>query len=167
VTGELPEAAAIRGVTYTQETDRNHQGGTITYDSSPPVGGAHAPVWADCTGTVYPHPIASENAVHSLEHGAVWVTYRPGLAQGELAKLTVLVQGQDRMLLSPYPGLTSAISLQSWGYQVRVDEASDPRITQFVDLLRYNPETTPEPTATCSNPEFKVHPSSPGHPLEG
>ena len=41
----------------------------------PPVGGDHNPVWMNCDGDVYKKPIPDVNAVHSLEHGAVWVTY--------------------------------------------------------------------------------------------
>ena len=137
------------------------------YDASPPVGGPHSPIPADCTGTVYANPIASENAVHSLEHGAVWITYRPGLADAELAALGQLVQGQSHLLVSPYPGQASAISAQSWGYQLFVDSTSDPRIAQFIDALRFNPKTTPEPSATCSNPSFKTKPSTPGQPTDG
>jgi hypothetical protein len=57
--------------------------------------------------------------------------------------------------------------VQSWAYQLRVDDAVDPRIRSFVDLLRYNPDTTPEYGATCSNPDFKINPSTPGHPDDG
>jgi hypothetical protein len=163
----LPAAASIRGLTYRREDNRDHVDGTVTYDSTPPVGGPHAPAWADCTGTVYANPIANENAAHSLEHGAVWITYRPGLPADQLAILEGLVGGQDRLFLSPYPGLPSTVSLQSWGYQLRVGSAADPRVRAFIDLLRDNPDTTPEYSATCSNPEFKIGPSTPGHPSEG
>jgi hypothetical protein len=164
--GELPAAAAIPGVVYRNETDRSHQNGTVHYDASPPVGGAHSAIPADCSGNVYSDPIASENAVHSLEHGAIWITYRPGLAPADLASLARLVSGQDHVLVSPYPGLSSAISLQSWGYQLALDKVDDPRLVQFVNLLRSNPVTTPEYGASCANPEFKANPSTPGHPTD-
>jgi hypothetical protein len=162
---ELQCAKDIRGVTFKQEPNRNHKDGNITYDATPPVGGDHSPYWADCTGTVYADPIASENAVHALEHGAVWITYRQGLAASQVAQLTSLVAGNDRMMLSPYPGLKSPISLQSWGYQLFVNRATDPRIQTFIDALKYNPKTTPEYGAPCSQPTFKANPSSFGHPL--
>ena len=164
--GEWPAAAAVPGIVYRSETDRSHQNGSVHYDASPPVGGPHSPIPADCTGTVYANPIASENAVHSLEHGAVWITYRPGLADAELAALGQLVQGQSHLLVSPYPGQASAISAQSWGYQLALDQVSDPRLVQFVNLLRSNPVTTPEYGEDCVNPEFKAHPSVPGHPID-
>jgi hypothetical protein len=163
---ELADAKKITGITFRQEPNRNHLAGVLPYDASPPVGGNHSPVWADCSGTVYPSAIANENAVHALEHGAVWITYKPGLAKDQLAKLQGMVQGIDRMLISPYPGLKTNISLQSWGYQLFVDNASDSRIQQFVDTLRLNPKTTPENGASCDNPQFKAGPSTPGHPTD-
>ena len=164
---ELPDAKSISGVVYKVEPNHNHVAGVVNYDTSPPTGGDHSGVWADCTGTVYANPIANENAVHMLEHGAVWITYKPGLSSSDIATLTKDVSGKDRMAMSPYPGLKTNISLQSWGYQLFVNSASDPRIDQFITALRLNPKTTPEPSATCSNPSFKTSPSTPGHPTEG
>jgi hypothetical protein len=162
---ELRAAADIKGVTFKPEADRGHVDGTVKYDVTPPIGGNHSAYWADCSGTVYANAIANENAVHMLEHGAVWITYRPGLAASDVATLSALVNGHDQMAMSPYPGLSSPISLQSWGYQLKVDSASDPRIQQFIDALKYNPKTTPEYGATCSQPTFKAHPSTFGSPL--
>jgi Protein of unknown function (DUF3105) len=163
---ELADAKKISGITFRQEPNRNHLSGIIQYDSSPPVGGNHSPVWADCSGTIYPAQIANENAVHAMEHGAVWITYRPGLANSQVAKLQGMVNGIDRMLMTPYAGLKTNISLQAWGYQLFVDNASDPRIEQFIDTLRLNPKTTPENGASCDNPTFKASPSTPGHPTD-
>ena len=164
---ELKCAQDIQGVTFKPEANRQHVSGVITYDSTPPVGGNHSPYWADCNGTVYPNAIANENAVHMLEHGAVWITYNPTLPASEIATLANYVNGFDRMAMSPYPDLDSPISLQAWGYQLKVQSATDPRIQKFIDDLRFNPKTTPEyaPGVTCSQPTFKAHPSTFGHPL--
>jgi hypothetical protein len=164
---ELPAAKAIPGVTYTVEGDHTHVNGLVKYDSSPPVGGDHSQFWANCTGTVYTHQLANENAVHMLEHGAVWITYNPKtLPASGLATLKSLVEGQDRMALSPYAGLKTPVSLQAWGYQLFVNSATDPRIKQFITTLKYNPKTTPEPGASCSDPYFNASKSTPGHPQD-
>jgi hypothetical protein len=164
---ELKCASQIKGITFKPEPNRSHVTTTVKYDTTPPIGGNHNPVWADCDGTVYPNAIANENAVHMLEHGAVWITYnRDTISSGDLATLKKLVDGQPRMAMSPYPNLDSPISLQSWGYQLKVDKASDPRVKQFIDDLRYNPKTTPEYGAVCSDPEFKNNPSTFGHPTD-
>ncbi|MGI8667305.1 MAG: DUF3105 domain-containing protein [Jatrophihabitans sp.] len=159
-------ADKIAGIVHKAFPSGDHVNGVITYAESPPMGGPHAPIWADCTGTVYPSQIASENAVHDLEHGAVWITYKPGLASDQLDVLTKLVAGQSYMLLTPYAGLKTNISLQAWGYQLFLDSASDPRVKQFITDLNRNQTNTPELGASCTNATFKTSPSTPGHPID-
>jgi hypothetical protein len=160
-------AADIQGVTFSPIADRSHVTTTVKYATTPPDGGNHSPYWADCSGTVYPEPIANENAVHTLEHGAIWITYKQGLASSEVATLSALVNGKNYMIMSPYPAadMTSNISLQAWGYQLKVDSATDPRIDKFITALNHNPKTTPEYGAVCTQPTFKAHPSTFGQPL--
>ncbi|WP_051683767.1 DUF3105 domain-containing protein [Blastococcus sp. URHD0036] len=143
------------------EVGQLHEPGDVEYAESPPVGGPHAAAWADCTGSVYDVPIRPENAVHSLEHGAVWVTYDPALATADdVAALEQLVAGVSHRLLSPYEGLGSAISIQAWNHQLAVDSADDPRLAAFADQLTQDPENTPEPGATCENPAFLADPET-------
>ncbi|KDQ03076.1 membrane protein [Rhodococcus qingshengii] len=134
----------------------------VAYTYSPPFGGRHDSVWANCTGVVYPQAIRTENAVHSLEHGAVWITYNPDLVSSEdQARLAQRVEGMSYTLMSPYPTLDSPISLQSWGRQLKLDNAADARIDQFVSALRVNPNTYPEVGATCSVPVTSFDPNNP------
>jgi hypothetical protein len=162
----LAAAMKIKGVTYRVEAQHTHVNGVIKYDSSPPRGGNHSPYWANCNGNVYDHQIANENAVHMLEHGAVWITYNPStLSSSELTTLKTYVTGQDHLALSPFAGLRTPISLQAWGYQLFVSKASDPRIAQFIATLKYNPSTTPE-NASCSDPAFDASKSTLGHPQD-
>lgn len=139
----------------------------MKYNASPPVGGNHAPVWADCTGTAYPNPVADENAMHSFEHGAVWVTYRPGLPQAQINALAALVNGQNYTFMSPYPGQTSPISAQSWGYQLRVSSPADPRLPEFIGAVRNKPRLPPNPARAAPTPPSKpvrAHPATQPNP---
>ncbi len=155
----------ITGIVHKTFGSGDHKTTVIDYGSdSPPFGGPHSPIWADCTGTVYPNQIANENAVHDLEHGAVWIAYKPGLPADQLNVLTKLVSGQQYMLLTPYAGLKTNVSLQAWGYQLFVDSATDPRVQQFITDLKLNRDNTPEYGASCTNAAFKTNPSTPGHP---
>jgi hypothetical protein len=156
----------IKGIDHKVFTSGDHKSGVISYTESPPFGGPHAPIWADCTGTVYPDQIANENAVHDLEHGAVWITYKPGLPADQLDVLTKLVAGVPYMLLTPYEGLKTNVSLQAWGYQLFVDSASDKRVKTFIKDLKLNQKNTPELGASCTNATFKTNPSTPGHPTD-
>jgi hypothetical protein len=129
----------------------------VAYDLSPPIGGPHDGVWAVCSGVVYENAVRTENMVHGLEHGAVWIAYNPDQVTGEaLDKLKAKVDGQQFMMMSPYPGLDKPISLQSWGHQLKVESADDERIDQFVQSLRRNQYTYPEVGATCDSSTFDV-----------
>jgi hypothetical protein len=145
----------------------------VKYDQSPPVGGPHDPQWADCTGTVYTVDIRHENAVHSLEHGGVWITYNPDkVSKADVATLAKLVDGVSHRLMSPYKGLDVPISLQSWNHQLKVSSVTDKRIKQFADFLTQNSDFYPEVGASCENPTFKADPlvvgdaSTPGGPTD-
>jgi hypothetical protein len=131
-----------------QHVDPNVQ---VAYTHSPPFGGAHDYSWAACNGVVYPVAVRSENIVHSLEHGAVWIAYNPDQVTGAaLDALRAKVANQPYSLMSPYPGLDQPISLQSWGHQLKLADANDPRIDQFIAALRVNQYQHPEPNASCN-----------------
>ncbi|SDX68766.1 Protein of unknown function [Amycolatopsis xylanica] len=152
-----------KGTVHVLPTER------VAYDQTPAFGGPHDQSWAACTGVVYPKAVRTENMVHGLEHGAVWIAYNPDQVSGDALKaLEVRVQGKPFTMLSPYPGLDKPISLQSWGHQLKLDKTDDARIDQFVAALRSNPNTYPEVGATCDNPQFDIDnpppfdPSKPG-----
>jgi hypothetical protein len=126
----------------------NHKPGPLTYPMNPPAGGIHNDRWQNCMGDVYAAEIPKEHAVHSLEHGAVWVTYRPDLPPAQVEELAAKVRDRPFMMMSPYPGLDKPISLQAWGYQLKVDDAGDGRVDEFINALRQN--ATQEPQVGCS-----------------
>lgn len=123
---------------------------TIAYTHSPPFGGTHDGFWAACNGVVYPTAVRSENMVHALEHGSVWIAYNPTQITGAAVQtLAAKVTGQPYTLMSPYPGLDQPISLQSWGHQLKLADVNDPRIDQFIQALRTNQYAYPEVGASC------------------
>lgn len=124
-----------RGTRVFAETNHQHVTGSVTYDRVPPAGGAHSAVWLNCG--IYSQPVPNENVVHSIEHGTVWITYRPDLAPDDVASLQRFVaahyQGTQRYLvLSPYPGLPAPVVVSTWGAQLRLTGASDQRLATFV-----------------------------------
>jgi Protein of unknown function (DUF3105) len=126
----------------------NHVAGTINYPLSPPDGGDHNQYPQTCG--VYSKVIANENAVHSLEHGAVWITYKPGLSNGQLQTIKRDVKGLSYTLVSPYPGLSANVVASAWGVQLKLDSANDPRLLQFIKFYRLNSIRTPEVGVACS-----------------
>lgn len=130
--------------TFTVESAA-HTEDPVTYPQDPPAGGPHAPAWQKCG--VYDAPIRNENAVHSQEHGAVWITYQPDLPDTEVKALAKLAEHRS-VLVSPYPGLKDPVVVSAWGAQLRIDTADDPRIGAFIE--RYAGKG-PEPGASCDS----------------
>jgi ATP-binding cassette subfamily C protein len=140
-------SAPIPGVRFFRIPSRLHVKTPVRYAQTPPVGGPHDPVWLNCG--IYQAPVRNENAVHSMEHGAVWITYRPGLAAAQLSILRQDVRRQPSyMLLSPYPGLPAPVVGSAWGVQLRLSNAADPRLEEFIARYRAGPQA-PEPGAPC------------------
>ncbi len=139
--------ASIKGVQTFTGLTANHVNGTVNYQQTPPVGGNHAPVPLNCA--VYADPVPNENAVHSLEHGSVWVTYDPTSISGaNLDTLRKLIPA-NYVILSPYPGLPAPIVASAWGAQLKVNSVTDPRIAEFIAKYRLA-KTAPEPGAPCT-----------------
>ena len=126
-----------------------HTSGDVNYEQSPPAGGEHNPVWQNCG--YYDEPVRDETAVHSLEHGAVWITYSPDLPRDQVTELKNIAEDRSYILVSPYPDLpseTPAVA-SAWGKQVGLDGAEDPDLESFIQAYRQGPQT-PEPGAVCT-----------------
>ena len=135
----------IRGVKSYSNLSRKHTRKPVNYAQTPPVGGPHNPVPQTCG--FYSKPVQNEHAVHSMEHGAVWITFRPDLPKDQVEKIKGLAQ-KSYVLASPYPGLPSPVVASAWGKQLKLNSASDPRLERFVNVYRQGPQT-PEPGAPC------------------
>ena len=138
--GEPPGVKTYTGLA------RNHVDTPVEYPQSPPVGGSHSPVWQNCQ--YYDTSIPNERAVHSLEHGAVWITYLPTTSQADRDVLKALAATGDHILVSEYPGQPAPIVATAWGKQLYLQSVHDPELQQFVDFFQNGPQT-PEPGVTC------------------
>ncbi|MER7914998.1 MULTISPECIES: DUF3105 domain-containing protein [unclassified Streptomyces] len=140
--------------TWKGTLSRTHVTTPVSYPMHPPVGGNHNPVWADCNGDVYTQQLHDENAVHSLEHGAVWVTYTPKAAKADVEALAAKVKKTPYSLMSPYENQAAPLILSAWGHQVAVKSASDPEVDKFFADFVQGPQT-PEPGASCTGGVMK------------
>lgn len=139
-------AAAIEDLVQFRRLAREHTEAELPAADLPPAGGTHSPVWQNCG--LYDEPISTENAAHSLEHGAVWVTYQPELAEADVAALQEQLRGEPYLLLSPFPGLRSPVVVTAWEVQLELDAVDDDRMMEFIERYRQGP-TAPEPGASC------------------
>jgi hypothetical protein len=120
-----------------------HSDAPQSYPQVPPVGGTHNPVWVPCG--YYDKAVQPEMGVHSLEHGAVWITYRSDLPQAEVDRLATLARGQKFILVSPWDDtLPTPVVATAWGLQLRLQSVTDARLVQFILLYAgHGPENAP------------------------
>ncbi|MCQ6273311.1 DUF3105 domain-containing protein [Pseudarthrobacter sp. R1] len=147
---EEASAAASRPIEGEQDfpdQSRNHTVDPVSYPRTPATGGDHAPVWTNCG--IYTAPVEQTRAVHSLEHGALWLSYRPDLGEDKIAELTAVAQAQPYLLLSPVPGQEAPIVATAWGKQLALQASNDERLAPFIKRYRQGPQT-PEPGAVCT-----------------
>ena len=148
ISDELPEGETdIEGVVAIAIESADHVDGDVEYSVSPPAGGPHSSWWQNCG--FYTEPLREEHAVHSLEHGAVWVTYTDDAPAEELDDLERLAEQNSHLLVSPYRQQDTAIVLSAWGRQLALDSTSDPRFVRFLETYLRDGPTAPEPGAIC------------------
>jgi hypothetical protein len=113
----------------------------------PPVFGEHFAAWQNCG--IYDQPVVLGSALHSMEHGAVWLTYRSDLPKDQITELQNLVRGHGYVLMSPYTVQKNDVVLTAWGVQLVIESLPDARIEKFIKYLEEGPQN-PEPGAPCS-----------------
>ncbi len=143
---EAAAQAPIDGVRAFTDLGATHTTEDVTYEQTPPVGGDHHPTWQNCG--FYAEPVIEEHAVHSLEHGSVWVTYDPDLPAADVDRLRGLADRHPYLLVSPVDGVEDVVA-SAWGLQLALDGADDERLEPFLVAYLQGPQT-PEPGAPCS-----------------
>jgi Protein of unknown function (DUF3105) len=143
-----PADEGIEGVEAFEIASTEHTTADLVYDPRPPAGGEHNPTPATC-GFYETDPPPDQHIVHSLEHGAVWVAYDPGIDDAEKATLRQLVETQPKTMATPYDDLESPLVVTAWARQLQLDSADDPRLVQFVEQYRAAGQS-PEPDAACA-----------------
>jgi Protein of unknown function (DUF3105) len=137
--GKKPDAARplpddpSKGIEVYPATTNHTVKGPIEYDREPPTNGDHDPLWQNCG--FYEEPIEDRYAVHSLDHGVVWISYRPDLPERRIKSLRPY-GNENYVILSPYPGQDAPVIATSWRVQLELHGAYDPRLRRFVNQFR-------------------------------
>lgn len=149
-TPSIPNNSGIEGVQTFPDRAEYHTHVDLVKEPEgnlPPVFGEHYAPWQNCG--LYAQPLELGNVLHSMEHGAVWLTYRSDLDEAQVKSLQDLARGHGYVLMSPYSKQVSAVILTAWGVQLVVDSIPDERIAKFIDFYEEGPQN-PEPGAPCS-----------------
>lgn len=102
------------------------------YNSNPPSSGWHyaSPARTD----FYAEPIPDESAIHNIEHGDIWIAYRPTIP--DEAKSVLKKFAGAYVLVSPRAENAGDISLVAWGrvdtFDIAGGVVDEGRITDFI-----------------------------------
>jgi hypothetical protein len=108
----------------------------------PPAGGPH--FVNQLPGGIYDAPVEDGRAIHSLEHGLIWITYRPDQISADQLKALTDIAGDRRrdVILSPRPQNRDLVVLTSWGRRQIVEPTDSKAIKDFISS---NLNRSPEP----------------------
>ena len=129
-------ADELPGVSKQAYDGRDHveSGEAVAYATATPTSGTHAASSPRCG--VFAQQMPAEFAVHSLEHGAVVIWYRPSLAIEEISGLEAVVNRfDDRVILSPNADLSQPVVATAWN-RLKAYDGADPELEQFIETYR-------------------------------
>lgn len=115
------------------------------YHSNPPTSGPHFANPADWG--VYDKELPDETLIHNLEHGGIWISYKPEILGETRKKLEHFYETYGRkIIVTPRARNDADIALAAWGRldTFGVSDYSDERVEQFIKAFRNKgPEFVP------------------------
>lgn len=128
-----------------QGRDHVPLGTKFDYNSNPPTSGPHfaAPEeWG-----VYDKEIDDQILIHNLEHGGIWISYKPGIDAALKGELEAIAKDYGRkVIITPRQANDSDIALAAWNHldKFSAGEFSGKRVRDFVKAYRNKgPEFVP------------------------
>lgn len=136
----------LSGALYPDQ-GREHiaQGHEHSYNSNPPTSGWHYPQAAEWGA--YREELPDETIIHNLEHGGIWISYKPDISEEIRAKLEGFFEKWGRkIIVAPRAKNDADIALAAWTRldTFAVSEYSEERVEQFIRAYRNKgPEFVP------------------------
>ena len=114
------------------------------YNSNPPTSGSHYVKEAEWG--VYQNELPDEQLIHNLEHGGIWISYKPDIDPAIKAKLeSIGNNNRGSVVVAPRTMNDSMIAVASWGRLEKLDKFDEVEIINFIDE---NKNKSPEPLAS-------------------
>ena len=108
------------------------------YNSNPPTSGPHA---GPAPWGFSAEEISDENAVHNLEHGGIWISYKD-LDQPSIDTLREIARENSlSVVVSPRVANDSKVAVASWGRLMKLETVEWDAIMEFI---RKNKNKSPE-----------------------
>lgn len=117
-----------QGQTHIPEGTTDHP----AYNSNPPTSGPHWPTPADWG--VYNTTQPDERFVHNLEHGGIWISYKPDkVDQATIALLNDFAKRYPLIVVEPRDKDDATISLAAWTHLENLDQYNERTILEFIN----------------------------------
>ena len=119
------------------------------YNSNPPTSGKH---WSDsgapASRGVHEEELPDEVMVHNLEHGEVWISYKPNIPDNIKEELRKITRENRKVVLTPRSRNDADIALAAWGRLDKFNLDSKPldrqRLEDFIKrYINKGPELIP------------------------
>lgn len=134
----------LKGQEISVESSNHVPDGTeIQYNSNPPAAGSHYATTAH--SGIYETPPPDGNLVHSLEHGAVILWYKPDLPKEDIEKLKNIFNGESgKSIMVSRSSLDVPVAVSSWGRVLKLQTIDEKQIKDFLETNRDRaPEQAP------------------------
>lgn len=115
------------GLSY-QEIGREHIGLNAPlpkpYNSNPPSSGAHYA--SPANSGVYDYEVNDKIFIHNLEHGGIWIAYRPSVSVQAIEDLKSIVKefGGSKLVMAPRSANDADIAIVAWNRVLKFDLAN-------------------------------------------
>lgn len=134
-----------KGKSHIPTTNQPNVGG------EPPTSGDHDA--SPLPWQAYDQEVPDAKAVHNLEHGGIYISYRPDLPPEQINKIKALFTkpfsrkgfSPNKVIIGPRAANSSPIVMSSWARSLKLD-AFDEQV--MVDYYLRNVSKSPEPAAS-------------------
>lgn len=135
--GRHKEAEPAGVMTYANQgqdhVPLDHQ---FTYNSNPPTSGPHYATPANWG--VYDYEANDKIFIHNLEHGGIWISYRPGISPQVVEDLKAVVNefGGSKIVMAPRSANDADIAVAAWTHLVKIDHVGQMLTDEEKDRIR-------------------------------
>jgi hypothetical protein len=116
-----------QGQTHITEGSTDHP----PYNSNPPTSGWHWPQPAPWG--VYTTTQPDERMIHNLEHGGIWISYKPDKVDADtIAKLNDFAKRYQLIIVEPRANDEAPIVLAAWTHMLSMEQYDERAILEFI-----------------------------------
>ena len=108
-------------------------GTKLDFNSNPPTSGRHYAKWI--TRGIYDKSQIDGNLVHSLEHGAVILSYKSDLPKEDVEKIKSVFSSVSvgKKIMVSRDNLDVPVALTSWGRLLKLQTIDEAKIKEFME----------------------------------